>query len=93
MTTKKINDVKELEKQYLEAEKVAKDLYEKFTQAKKEEEEAKKAQLSAEKEARKLEIEAAEKKLDELIRAYIKDYGSYTSLDNDNCSSIWRMFF
>jgi Skp family chaperone for outer membrane proteins len=48
-----------------------------------------KEKLEAEKTARKTEIETKEKELHELIRAYIKDYGSYQTNYND---FIWRMF-
>ena len=61
-----------------------------------EEEKAHKAKLEAEKEARKSEIEEAEKRLGTLIRAYIKDYGSYNTTrtrDADGLSRLWHMIF
>ena len=61
-----------------------------------EEEKAKKAKLEAEKEARKAEIDETENKLGALIRAYIKDYGSYNTTrthDADGFSRLWHMIF
>jgi hypothetical protein len=54
---------------------------------KKEAEDAKKAKLAIEKEARIKEIETAEKHYHELIKNFVKDYGSYNvsrSYNNDD---------
>lgn len=76
MSTKK--DIKELEKQCLEAEKIFKTLQEQLTQAKKEEEEAKKAKLAAEKQKRYDAIVSAYERFEELRTKYVDDYGSFT---------------
>lgn len=70
--------IKELEKQYLEAEKNFKDIQDKLAQAKKEEEETKKAKLAAEKQDRYDEIVAAYKHFEKLRDQYVDDYGYFT---------------
>lgn len=77
MVTKKVN-IEELEQQRLEAEKNFKTLHEKLVQAKKEEEEAKKAKLAAEKEARYKEVINAYENFEELRMKYVNDYGQFT---------------
>jgi uncharacterized membrane-anchored protein YhcB (DUF1043 family) len=64
----------------------------------KEEEEKKKAQLALEKENRKKEVDDAFQNYNELLKAYIKDYGSYkviASADDFDWFSnkFWRGFF
>jgi hypothetical protein len=66
-----------------------------------EEEKKQKEKLEAEKEVRKKEIEAAEKHYHELIKSYIKDYGSYSAIrkckcDEDDITSVlkpWEWLF
>lgn len=81
MSTKR--DIKELEKQCLEAEKIFKTLQEQLAQAMKEEEEAKKAKLAAEKQKRYDAVVSAYEKFEELRTKYVDDYGSFTFKTND----------
>lgn len=62
--------------------------------------EAKKAQLKATREARAKEVEAAfqeankaQKKANELLNAFVKDYGSFHTTLKDSPVSIWDAFF
>lgn len=89
-------NIEELKKQCLEAEKNYKTIHEQLIKAEKEEEDKKKAELALEKEARKKEIEEAEKHYHSLIVAYIKDYGSYSatrSYDHDDDFLGFRHWF
>ena len=54
-----------------------------------EEEKQKKEKLAAEKDARYKEIKAAEEHYSELVRAYVKDYGSYYT----DSRSLWPKWF
>ena len=91
--TKKIK-LKELEQQYLEAEKNFKALQEQLQQAKKEEEEARKAELEAEKQKRYDDVIAAYKAFEELRSAYVNDYGCFafttTNKKDDSHSWFWN---
>ena len=95
MTTEKI-DIKELEQQYLEAEKTYRTLREQFTQAKKEEEEAKKKRLEAEKQKRYDAVIDAYKRFEELRSKFINDYGKFDfhaeCKDRDMCEWIFKTF-
>lgn len=71
-------DIKELEKQYLEAEKNFKILKERLEEAKKEEEEAKKAKLEAERQSRYDAVIDAYEKFEKLRSDYVDDYGYFT---------------
>ena len=86
--------IKELEKQYLEAEKNFKKLKEQFDQAKKEEEEVKKAKLEAEREVRYNEVIDAYKKFEKLRGEYVDDYGYFTfkstNKKDDSHSWFWN---
>lgn len=84
-------DIKELEKQYLEAEKNYKDLYEQFTKAKKEEEETKKAKLEAKKQERYNEVVTAYKHFEKLRSEYVDDYGyfAFESKNKNGDSQSW----
>ena len=88
MANKKLN-IEELEKQCLEAEKAFKTLHKQLAQARKEEEEAKRVKLAAEKDARYKEVIDAYENFEELRSKYVDDYGSftfkYTSGDADLC--------
>ena len=75
---KKEMTIEELEKLYAEMEEKYKDLGKKLSQKKQEEENRKKAQLVAEKDARYKEIEEVYEHLTQLIKDYIKDYGSFS---------------
>ena len=58
---------------------------------KREEEERKKAELALVKEARKKEIEDAANNYNELLKAYIKDYGAISITSNsDDWTSLFR---
>ena len=76
MATKKTN-IEELEQQYLESEKTTKILLEQFLQAKREEEEKKKAKLEAEKQKRYDEVVEAYERFAKLKSAYVDDYGYF----------------
>lgn len=72
---------------------------EKVNAAKREEEE-KKAQLKAQRETRAKEVEDAfkaasdaQKKANELLGAFVKDYGSYHTTLKDAPVSVWDAFF
>ena len=81
--------IEELKAQY-------KALGEEIAQKEKAEAEERAAKLTAEKEARKAEIETVEKRLGELISAYIKDYGSYNRTrthNDDGFPYLWHLFF
>ena len=63
-------------------------------------EEKKKAQLKAQRETRAKEVEDAfkvaydyTKKANELLNAFVKDYGSYHTTLKDAPVSIWDVFF
>ena len=63
-----------------------------------EEEDRKKAQLALEKETRKKEVDEAFDNYSKLLKAYIKDYGVYSSTTYaDDCpwypNKFWRSFF
>lgn len=64
---------------------------------KKEIEDKRQAELKAQKESRKKEIENKKKELQFLLQEYIKDYGNYYETrsieDNSALSQLWHMFF
>jgi hypothetical protein len=93
----KKTNIQELEKQCLEAEENFKALNNLLTKAKKEEEEAKKAELERQKDKRLKEIKDVEKHLNELYKSYIEDYG-YLKIetktdDYDWFPSFWKHNF
>jgi biopolymer transport protein ExbD len=83
--------IEELEKQCLEAEKHFKSLHEQLNQAKKEEEDAKRAKLEAEKQTRYDEIVAVYKHFEKLRNEYVEDYGCFTfkSTNKNENSHSW----
>lgn len=85
MSTKKEFTIEELEAQYKLAEEKRNAIKEQIEQKKKEEKDLREAQLAAEKEARKSEVDACIAHCKELIKAYMHDYGvySFTSTDDD----------
>ncbi len=98
MTPKKEFTIEELKKMYEDALKESNTLGEMLKQKEKDEEDRKKAQLALEKDNRKKEVDEAFEKYNNLRKAYIKDYGAYTttiSTDDYNWfpSSFWRSFF
>lgn len=100
----KTNENKTLEQLKAELEQAQKafDIAKKLAEQKeKEEAELQKAKLAAEKNKRKEEIEEAEKHYRDLVKQFIKDYGSYEvnySSDEDDSfpflfgSKPWRWF-
>lgn len=61
-----------------------------------EEERAERERLKAEKDARYKEITQAQDKLAELMRAYVRDYGSFNSTkttDDDGFSMFWKHYY
>lgn len=88
--------LEQLQEELLQAQR-AYDIAKKLDdQKKKEEEEKKKAELAAVKEKRYQEIKEAEKKLIELKKAFIEDYGSYyyvSSHDDDGAIGLMRWLF
>lgn len=95
MAIKKLSAV-ELEKQCIEAENAFKALKEQWLQARKEEEEADRAKLEAEKESRYNEVIDAYQKFEELRSKYVDDYGKFTfhaeCKDGDMCEWIFKTF-
>ena len=89
MKDEKVLTIEELKAQY-------KALGEEIAQKEKAEAEEREAKLAAEKDARKAEIEALEKRLGELIKAWIKDYGPYNrtrTYSGDGLPYLWHLFF
>ena len=78
MENRKDFSVEELKKQCEEAKKNFETLNEQLNKAIQKEEEEKKTQLALEKEARKKEVEEAIEHTENLIRAYTKDYGTFS---------------
>lgn len=95
---KKSINVEELSKQYEEAKKNFESIGAQLQLAKKEEEDRRNAQLALEKENRKKEVDEAFQNYNNLLKAYINDYGSYgTTLYADDYNwfpnKFWRSFF
>lgn len=97
MSTKKNFTIEELEATYNEKKNEVDALKEKIDTMKKEEADRKKAELELQKEKRMEEIEAAQKHLNELYKAYIADYGylkiETKSDDYDWFPSFWKHNF
>lgn len=93
MMEKKLT-IEELEMQYLDAEKKCKALHEQLSQAKKAEEEAKKARLASEKDERYKEVVGAYENFEELRSKFVDDYGFFTFQStngfDDRHSWFWR---
>ena len=70
--------IEELAEQYKKISEQAYVLENQLKKKKQEEEDRKKAQLALEKDARYKEIEEVQKHLDNLIKDYVKDYGSFS---------------
>lgn len=92
---KKEFTIKELEKQYAVMSKKCKALDEQIKQKKQDEEDRRQAELAHNKEIRKKEVDDAYDNYSNLLRAYIKDYGSYSTTRTDNTifPSFWHTFF
>lgn len=98
MANKKDFTIEELEKYYQERKAETDDLKKMIEEMKKEEADRKKAQLELEKDNRKKEVDDAFQKYSELLKAYIKDYGSYKVVTSDEDldwfpNKFWRSFF
>ena len=94
---KKKFTIEELEKLYNEHKTETDALGKQLEEMKKEEADRKKAELELQKEKRMKEIEAAQKHLNELYKAYIEDYG-YLKIetktdDYDWFPSFWKHNF
>ena len=98
MENKKDFTIEELVQAYEETKVKAEALQEKIKQAKQEEEDRRKAELALEKESRKKEVDEALDNYSKLLKAYVEDYGPYTStIYADDFAwypnKFWRSFF
>ena len=97
MENKKDLTVEELQQQCEEAKKNFETLNKQLKKAQQDEEDRRKAKLALEKENRKNELEEAFNKYMSLLKAYIKDYGSYHTTYPDNLDLLfdkaWKSFF
>ena len=80
MANKKDLTIEELKQACDEARDNFKTLNDQLNKAIKEEEDRKKAELALEKETRRKEVDEARDKYFTLVKEYIKDYGSYTTV-------------
>lgn len=88
--------VEELKKMHEDAAKEYETIGEMLKQKEQEEKEQKEAQLALEKEARQKEVDDAFKNYSKLLKAYIRDYGSYikaTEAEGFFPNEFWRGFF
>lgn len=93
MANKKELTIEELKKQCEEAKENFESLNERLEKAVQEEERRKKAELAFEKENRKKELDDAITNAKDLLEAYIKDYGTYSSEYNSNdLISLFKYF-
>lgn len=90
---KRMFTIAELEKQCEKARQAYERLNEQLQTQKKEEEEKRKAQLAAEKEARKKEVDDAFDKYVKLSKAFEKDYGYYALSKTYVNEFPWSMFW
>ena len=81
--------IEDMRKQLQEAQKRADELRENLNKAVQEEEDRKKAQLALEKENRKKEVDEAYENYNTLLKAYIKDYGTYSNITTSSTDSTW----
>lgn len=97
MENKKEFTIEELKKMYEDALKESNTIGEMLRQKEEDEEDRRKAQLALEKENRKKEVDEAFNKYNELVKAYIKDYGSYSTASYTNdfwfLNKFWPSFF
>ena len=98
MANKKDLTTEELRNAVEEAKKNFEMLNKQLNQAIKEEEDKKKAQLALEKDSRKKEVDDALNNCKELLNAYVRDYGIYSSDTYRDLSSIllgkpWQWWF
>ena len=99
MEDKREMTLEELEAKYEKMTEEYKVIENQIKKKKREEEDKRKAELTARKDARYKEIEEASKHLSQLIKDYTKDYGSFSfkrnySSDNDDRDFpyLWHWF-
>ena len=97
MATKKTN-IEELKAMCLEAEQNFKDLQNQLAKAEKEEKEQRAAKLAQERDARKKEVDESLAACKKLLRAYMRDYGTYFCASDDDIfdmfnSKFWNAIF
>ena len=90
--------VEEMEKQYAEMLEQCGNLCEQIKQKKQDEADRRKAELVLQKESRKKEVDEALKNYNELLKAYLADYGTYSSEEFSEDfawypNKYWRSFF
>ena len=88
MSVKKEYTLEELEAQYKLADEHRNTLKQQIEQKKKAEKELRDAHLALEHDKRKKEVDDALEKYKKLLRAYMRDYGSYSYNTNDNIFSF-----
>ena len=93
MANKKDLTSEELAKACEEAKKNFEELSKQLKKVRQEEEDRRKAELALEKESRKKEVDDAIEKAKDLLEAYVKDYGIYSSEYNSNeLGSLFKRF-
>ena len=90
--------IEEMEKQYTKMREQCDNLYEQIKQKKQDEADKIKAELALQKESRRKEVDEALKNYNELLKAYLADYGTYYSEEfSDDFAwypnKFWRSFF
>ena len=90
MANKKEFTIEELKQQCEDAKKNFETINEQLTKAIKEEEDRKKAQLALEKEQRRKELDTAFEDYQNLLKDFIRDYGSYRKTYSPD---YWYGFF
>ena len=84
--------IEELEKEYADINKKRNHIGKVLSELKKAKEEQRKADLAAEKNQRKKEVDESVNNAVKLIQKYIEDYGSYSIKDNSNdLSSLFNL--
>ncbi len=93
MATKKEYTIEELEAQYKLAEEKRNAIKQQIEEKKQEEKELREAQLALEKDARKKEVDEALATYKTLLRAYMRDYGTYFYTSNDDTFDMFSSKF
>lgn len=93
MSTKKEYTIEELEAQHKIAEEKANAIKKQIEQKKNEEKERRDAQLALEQGSRKKEVDEALTTYNTLLRAYIRDYGSYFYMSDDDSFDLFSSKF
>ena len=89
--TKREMTIEELEKEYAEITKEYQLIEEELKKKKQEEKDRKTAQLAADQEKRKKEVDEAFEKYYTLIKEYIRDYGSYSTMTSNTVDSKYLL--